>query len=240
MKIGLNLTEWLPPEISGGDGGNEMQIKTSELIGTALDWAVAKAEGFERVILDEDDSQTYHVYVEKYAHPDPLTYEAVAQRSLPFTVYGVGEHRVEKVEVIRCGIDESVGATAPSITVRYPNGRHASSSICLFFDTQADAEKSRLADGGFSDWFSPSTDWAQGGPIIAREDIAFRKYHKPESTNHGTYYARVCRESGTQVHWHKTTGFQHTGPTALIAAMRCYVASKLGDTVDVPDQLYRG
>ena len=27
------------------------------------------------------------------------------------------------------------------------------------------------------------------------------------------------------------------GPTKLIAAMRCYVASKLGDEVDVPEEL---
>jgi hypothetical protein len=27
------------------------------------------------------------------------------------------------------------------------------------------------------------------------------------------------------------------GPTPLIAAMRCYVASKLGDEVDVPEEL---
>ena len=28
-----------------------------------------------------------------------------------------------------------------------------------------------------------------------------------------------------------------TGPTPLIAAMRCYVASKLGDEVNVPEDL---
>jgi hypothetical protein len=29
------------------------------------------------------------------------------------------------------------------------------------------------------------------------------------------------------------------GPTPLIAAMRCYVASKMGDEVDVPDELVK-
>jgi hypothetical protein len=82
-----------------------------------------------------------------------------------------------------------------------------------------------------------STYWAQGGPIIEREDISFRKYHRPDSEAHGKYYARVCRESGTLVGWHKTTGFQQTGPTPLIAAMRCYVASKLGDDIDIPEEL---
>ena len=85
--------------------------------------------------------------------------------------------------------------------------------------------------------FIPSTDWAQGGPIIEREDIAFRKYHNPKHEAHGKYYARICRESGTMVGWYKTTGRQQTGPTPLIAAMRCYVASKLGDTVEIPKEL---
>ena len=85
--------------------------------------------------------------------------------------------------------------------------------------------------------FHPSTDWAQAGPIIEREDISFRKYHRLDSEAHGKYYARICRESGTMVCWHKTTGHQQTGPTPLIAAMRCYVASKLGEYVDVPEEL---
>lgn len=76
-----------------------------------------------------------------------------------------------------------------------------------------------------------------GGPIIELEEIAFRKYHNPKSEHHGTYYARICRESGTMVGWYKTTGWQQTGPTPLIAAMRCYVARKLGDEVEVPEEL---
>jgi hypothetical protein len=30
---------------------------------------------------------------------------------------------------------------------------------------------------------------------------------------------------------------EEVGPTPLVAAMRCYVASKLGDEVEVPDEL---
>ena len=91
----------------------------------------------------------------------------------------------------------------------------------------------------YSHWFVffGSTDWSQAGPIIEREDISFRKYHRPDSEAHGTYYARICRESGTMVGWYKTTGHQQTGPTPLIAAMRCYVASKLGNTIDIPQEL---
>ena len=61
-----------------------------------------------------------------------------------------------------------------------------------------------------------STNWAQGGPIIEQEGIEFRA-------------------SGTQASI--VDGRTYYGPTHLIAAMRCYVASKLGDEVEVPVEL---
>lgn len=66
--------------------------------------------------------------------------------------------------------------------------------------------------------YKPSTDWAQGGPIIEREGIGLL----PSGT---AYYER---EGGTHYSY---------GPTPLIAAMRCYVASKLGDEVEIPEAL---
>lgn len=70
-------------------------------------------------------------------------------------------------------------------------------------------------------WISdPSTDWAQGGPIIDRERIQFRS----EQNTQYRAFIGLC-------------GADATGPTHLIAAMRCYVASNLGDEVDVPEEL---
>lgn len=63
-----------------------------------------------------------------------------------------------------------------------------------------------------------STCWNKGGPIIEREDIDLTKLCP------GTW-----RATNTE-HW-------FNGPTPLIAAMRCYVASCLGDEVDVPEEL---
>lgn len=69
--------------------------------------------------------------------------------------------------------------------------------------------------------FNPSTDWAQGGPIIEREGILFAR------TNDGEMYrAWIVRRNASAI-----------GPTHLIAAMRCYVASRLGDEVDIPEDL---
>ena len=67
----------------------------------------------------------------------------------------------------------------------------------------------------------PSTDWAQGGPIIEREKIALDTW--------GDEWL-ATRIEGSAIS-------EAIGPTPLIAAMRCYVASKLGDEVEVPNEL---
>ena len=78
-------------------------------------------------------------------------------------------------------------------------------------------ENARVAH--FVDWtYNPSGDWMQGGPIIERERITV-----------------IAMPNGT---WATSTplhSFHH--PTPLIAAMRCYVASKLGDEVEIPAEL---
>ena len=66
-----------------------------------------------------------------------------------------------------------------------------------------------------------STDWAQGGPIIEREGIGVYRFR-------GAWAAHCPLPNG---------GFHacmENQPTPLIAAMRCYVASKLGADVYVP------
>lgn len=111
-----------------------MKIKTSELTGAALDWAVAKCEG----------------------------------------------------------------AYAPSV------------------DTDIDGTKRVNYGGMYPEW---STDWPQGGPIIEREELS----------------RLVCY--GTN-EWECNNGpIFCGGQTPLVAAMRCYVASRLGDEVEVPDEL---
>lgn len=115
-----------------------MKVKTSELIDAALDWAVAKCEGFK-----------YELY----------------------------EHNRKKWEN---------GLYRP---------RH----------------------------WQPSTDWAQGGPIIEREKISIRQW-----TNVPVVHAYMPFDGAE---------WSEDGASPLIAAMRCYVASKLGDEVDIPKEL---
>jgi hypothetical protein len=64
--------------------------------------------------------------------------------------------------------------------------------------------------------YSPSTDWAQGGPIVERERIELR------GDGDESWIA------------YDNLNPAQKGTTPLIAAMRCYVASKLGDEVEIP------
>ena len=66
-----------------------------------------------------------------------------------------------------------------------------------------------------------STDWSQGGPIVERERVALW----PDEE--GGFFASADEGAGKDFH----------GPTPLIAAMRAFVASKLGDEVNVPEDL---
>ncbi len=72
--------------------------------------------------------------------------------------------------------------------------------------------------------YNPSTDWAQGGPIIERERLLIQ----PEIGKDG---------AGNAWSAIAISGFECFGPTTLIAAMRCYISSKLGDEVEIPEEL---
>jgi len=65
------------------------------------------------------------------------------------------------------------------------------------------------------DWH-PSTGWSQGGPIIEREKINL-EYPREDYWVASKWMGKPMDFAFGQ------------GETALIAAMRCYVASKLGD-----------
>lgn len=124
-----------------------MKIKTSELIGPALDWAVAKCEGFTE-----------------------------------FEFWHTG-----------------------SVTTRYMNG----TTVCHGY----------------------STNWSQGGPIVDREItgvdlVSDWKGVKKWSARRFEYLPDD-----------QTRCVEQVGPTLLIAGLRCYVASKLGDEVEIPEEL---
>jgi hypothetical protein len=126
-----------------------MKIKTSELIGPALDWAVAVCEGFGS-------------------------------------------------DVYMKNIDIRLNVQGKCSCVLVPINRE------------------------YVQW-SPSTNWLQGGPIIERE--RFQVVPKRVNSN---WYAAYCKGN---------VNVGLIGPTPLVAAMRCYVASKLGEEVDMPEEM---
>ena len=76
-----------------------------------------------------------------------------------------------------------------------------------------------------------STDWSLAGPIIERERM-------------GVWFSdAVIEADGTvdrdKCYYAEDKDGDHvqTGPTSLIAAMRCYVESKLGAEIKLPEEL---
>lgn len=88
-------------------------------------------------------------------------------------------------------------------------------------------------------WLSYSTSWEQGGPIIEREGICVKPDLMVGTSETGLdvctrigwiaashYNAQICRHR-----------YEAKAPTPLVAAMRCYCCAKLGDEIDIPEEL---
>ena len=70
--------------------------------------------------------------------------------------------------------------------------------------------------------YSPSSNWAQGGPIIEKKQISINK---------------LPLHCVADIRDRYTTILSMYGPTPLIVAMRCYVASELGNKIEIPNNL---
>jgi len=112
--------------------------------------------------------------------------------------------KVKAEELSGAALDWAVAKCEPDDTVR------------IYFDEDT-GEKSCHDDWDVPE-FSPSTDWAQGGPIIEREGISV--YFDDRD---GDWYAKA-----------PATPVTYYAYNPLVAAMRCYVASKLGYEVETP------
>lgn len=99
-----------------------------------------------------------------------------------------------------------------------------------------------------------STDWTQGGPIVEREGITVIRadddYGVDSRGNCNNKRIPVwCASMGQNGTTESTEHQSHDrmyqiyqskvvyGATPLIAAMRCFVASKLGEEVEIPEAL---
>lgn len=74
------------------------------------------------------------------------------------------------------------------------------------------------------EWFTPSTDWTTGGPLIERERVHVAPLFDEPGWRASMAFSLPGRDgSNTEV-----------GDTPLIAAMRAYVFSRFGEEVELP------
>lgn len=77
--------------------------------------------------------------------------------------------------------------------------------------------------------WKPSTNPAQAHPIIEHNEIGFKRRAPCMKGEEWEAMGSITA---------KGAGYRHAlGPTPLVASMRCFVSSKLGDLIDVPDRL---
>jgi hypothetical protein len=165
------------------------KIKTSELIGSDLDWAVAKCEGKESCVFK-------HKTLDLHVNFDGPTSGTVVHCG-PGVEWSVGEYS-----------DEWFGHEFRGLIGHEWN-------------------------------YSPTANWAQGGPIIERESISISRNLSNDEVSPNVFHLNTT-DWLAQIDYSlllMAYSYTATGPTPLIAAMRCFVASKLGETVEIPEEL---
>lgn len=88
------------------------------------------------------------------------------------------------------------------------------------------------------DWPAYSTDTAAGWGVVEREDISavrLNDLYFLQGNEKGDYYEPLWAAFKTSGAGLKVNEMQ--APDRLTAVLRCYVASKLGDEVEVPEEL---
>lgn len=183
-----------------------MKIKTQDLTGAALDWAVAKCEGFNPGVLTIEEQAARHESIMRPHYSD----EEWTEHLIGWSKYVLPTLRHRLVNVQQCGFKD----------------------------------EKPMSVGGRGYPFAFSTDWSQGGPIIEDEGIGLL-FDSGSACRKPSWFATPdaqCTQEGYEGEYFEpafmvaeSAGLR--GPTPLIAAMRCFVASRLGDEVDVPEEL---
>ena len=89
----------------------------------------------------------------------------------------------------------------------------------------------------FTSVYRPSVDWSQGGPLIERGGINLFKHNKLMGSQPDIWCAHQVVPRPNLEGSFNSCALALDGPTPLIAAMRCFAASCLGDEVDIPEEL---
>ena len=127
---------------------------------------------------------------------------------------------MKTAELTGAALDWAVATAAgypvisPSAPWRNKHGAHGLAQVMV-----ADSKSKRACHYDFR----PSESWGQGGPIIEANQIQLEPGKVWRAKTDCLQGPRYYREA--------------IGPTALVAAMRCFVSSALGDEVEIPEEL---
>jgi len=190
-------------------------VRTSDISGRALAWAVAFVQG--RALRE----------------PVYATNDDVKDLPIPFTLYEVTHvlrndvlvsTHVQPVTVERYGVLQDVRASAPTITFCGADGRRGLGTVDMFFMTKDEADlDAQLQLKGGLEGFDPENNWRQTGDLIDEVGIMFQS-------------------SGPQDILAYTRMRGISGPTAIgashrQAALRLVVMMKFGNEIEVPAEL---
>lgn len=98
-----------------------------------------------------------------------------------------------------------------------------------------------MSDGMVYRHYLPTVDWNIAGPIIQRENIQLTPPTVRVHRNGGPHAGWGMSGVWGATTWHagangrRAIAYHESCP--LVAAMRCYVSSKLGDELDLPDDV---
>ena len=139
-------------------------------------------------------------------------------------------NKANSFEMVDCPV-ASLEGKALDYAVAIMEGGHSLKNDGLTWWVTLDGLTRVFGQGWGSMAYQPSSEWQHGGPIVERVGITLRVN---------------ARLSG---HWVAFIDFggsnrkieaRQTGPTPLVAAMRCHVAGELGDSVKIPKGLIEG
>lgn len=110
----------------------------------------------------------------------------------------------------------------------FTNGMFEAASYDVPFDTGPSESES-------GDVFEPSTRWAHGGPIIERNFIQIYRNTVRDASGHFHGWVADCPKAVELEPRQKARhGCSGSAAAPLTAAMRAFVATKIGDEVDLP------
>jgi len=85
--------------------------------------------------------------------------------------------------------------------------------------------------------FMPSSRWEDGGGIIAHEKITTMRVGEDEKGRPVWAATPLLSNRSKDMYGYKINELNYFGETPLIAAMRCFVATTLGETLELPDEV---